>query len=264
MNLMIDTGKRESRPSQFGSLRVDTGQKTVHTGNIVLGTPVQTLRQQIRQTPPPIPDSPASKPMKQPNHITDSRGAVPIKMGQKISLNQTLSNISRFLIVLEWHADASGRQPFDLDVSIFMTDSANKTAEEDFIFYNNPVSRCGSIRLKSDDNLGIKECYDETVQFDLSRVPPHIQTLAVTVTIDEADERGQNFGKVSDAYLRVIDPATRKEVLFYQFAEQLSVETAIVVTEIYRHKNEWKINPIGRGFKGGLQALCDNYGIETE
>lgn len=263
MNLMIDTGKRESRPSQFGSLTVDTGQKAVHTGNIILGTPVQTLQQQIRQAPPPIPDSPVSKRMKQPNHITDSREAVPIKMGQKISLNQTLSNISRFLIALEWNADAGG-QPFDLDVSIFMTDSANKTAEEDFIFYNNPVSRCGSIRLKSDGDLGITECYDETVQFDLSRVPSHIQTLAITVTIDEADERGQNFGKVSDAYLRVIDPDTRKEVLFYQFAEQLSAETAIVITEIYRHKDEWKINPIGRGFEGGLQALCENYGIETE
>ncbi|HHC25355.1 MAG TPA: TerD family protein, partial [Desulfobacterales bacterium] len=109
-----------------------------------------------------------------------------------------------------------------------------------------------------------KEYYNETVQIDLNRAPSHIQTLAITVTIDEADERGQNFGQISNAYLSVIDAASGKEILSYPFAEHLSVETAIVVTEIYRYKGEWRINAIGRGFKGGLEALCDNYGIETK
>ncbi|QTA92948.1 TerD family protein [Desulfonema magnum] len=263
MGLVIDTGKRTSQPRKYGNLAVDTGDVTIHTGNIVLGDPLPDTRQNREEpegTNVPIPDIKRKK----PDDITDTAGSLEMKMGQKISLNQKASDISRLIIGLEWELNNTGNQDIALDVSIFMVDSANKTEEDNFIFYNNPASRCGAISLGSDHHIGIKECYDEVVQLDLNRAPSHIQTLAVTVTIDEADERGQNFGQVSNAYLKIIDANTRKELLFYNFAEHLSAETAIVVTEIYRYKDEWKINAIGRGFKGGLAALCDNYGIETE
>jgi tellurium resistance protein TerD len=90
-------------------------------------------------------------------------------------------------------------------------------------------------------------------------VPSHIQTLAITATLDEG-----TFGQFRAASLSLIDSALGKQVLSYSFAENLSEETAIVLAEIYRHKDEWRINAIGRGFKGGLAALCDNYGIEIE
>ncbi len=263
MGLVIDTGKRTSQPRKYGNLAVDTGDVAIHTGNIVLGEPLPDIRQN-REEPEeanvPVPGIRRKK----PNDITDRAGSLQMKMGQKISLNQKASDLSKLMIGLEWELNNTGNQNFALDVSIFMVDSGNKTEENNFIFYNNPASRCGTVSLGSDHHMGTKECYDETVQLDLNRVPSHIQTLAVTVTIDDADERGQNFGQVSDAYLKIIDANTRKELLSYNFAEHLSVETAIVVTEIYRYKDEWKINAIGSGFKGGLAALCDNYGIETE
>ena len=245
MDLMIDVGKCIPQPRQYGKLEVDTGEKVIHTGHIALGSPFSNT-QPIR------------------GYLIDTADSLVMKTGQKISLNQKISDISKLLLALKWDLNHAGSQKFDLDISLFMTDAANKTQEENFIFYNNPKSRCGSIMLKEDHGLCVKECYNETVQIDLNRAPSHIQTLAITVTIDEADERGQNFGQISNAYLSVIDAASGKEILSYLFAEHLSIETAIVVTEIYRHKGEWKINAIGRGFKGGLEALCDNYGIETK
>jgi tellurium resistance protein TerD len=83
------------------------------------------------------------------------------------------------------------------------------------------------------------------------------------VTIYEADERRQNFGQVSNAYVRIVDEATGNELIRYDLEEDYSIETALVVGEIYRHGAEWKFNAIGSGFQGGLEALCRNYGVNV-
>ena len=111
--------------------------------------------------------------------------------------------------------------------------------------------------------LRLKDAYNESIQLDLNLIPCHIQKLAFTVTIYEAKERNQNFGQLSEGYFRIIAGDSKQEILSYKFNENLSIETAMVVAEIYRYKNEWKINCIGSGFRGGLEALCNNYGIET-
>jgi tellurium resistance protein TerD len=261
MKLTIDTGKYIPQPRRYGKLTVDVGEKTAHAGNIVLGSPLPHAQPAERISSPP--DSKGNIRRMDSNHLISTGDSLIMKMGQKISLNQKVSDISKILLTLEWELNHSENQRLDLDISVFMTDAAKKTKEEDFIFYNNPISRCGSIRLKEDHGIGVKQSYNEIVQLDLRRVPSYIQTLAVTVTI-EADERAQNFGQISKGYLRIIDAAEKKEVLSYPFAEHLSVETAIVITEIYRYKDEWRINAVGSGFKGGLAALCEHYGIEAE
>lgn len=96
---------------------------------------------------------------------------------------------------------------------------------------------------------------------DLSLVPQNISKIAFTVTIHEALERRQNFGQVSNSYVRVIDEDTNQELLNYELGEDFSIETAIVVCEIYRHNGEWKFNALGSGFEGGLEALCKNFGV---
>ena len=83
------------------------------------------------------------------------------------------------------------------------------------------------------------------------------------MTIYEAETRRQNFGQVANAYIRIVDSDTHQELIRYDLGEDFSIETAIVVGEIYRHNGEWKFNAIGSGFQGGLAALCANYGIET-
>ena len=99
---------------------------------------------------------------------------------------------------------------------------------------------------------------------DLSKIPENIQRIAFTVTIYEADERRQNFGQVSNSYIRVVDDVTGTELIRYDLGEDFSIETAIVVGEIYKHNGEWKFNAIGSGYQGGLAALCASYGIDAE
>ena len=96
---------------------------------------------------------------------------------------------------------------------------------------------------------------------DLSLVPQHISKIAFTVTIHEALERRQNFGQVNNSYVRLVNSDNEEELLRYDLGEEFSIETAIVVCEIYRHNGEWKFNALGSGFEGGLEALCKNFGV---
>lgn len=269
MALKIDSGRKDGRSYKQGKYKysrftIDVGVKANRNPNINLSASKKNIGQMYTQNQlSSVSQQPVTQKIKKKISL-QTRGAIEIKRGQKVSLTQKISNLSRLLVALEWDIKNEGTYPMELDASIFMVDINNKTAEEDFIFYNNLSSRCGGVKLKADHGTGLLEGFDEMVQLDLDKIPPHIQKLAFTVTIDQADERRQNFSLVSNGYFRIIDGQRKMEILNYRFNEQLSIETAIVIAEIYRYKNEWKINAIGSGFKGGLQALCENYGIETE
>ena len=115
------------------------------------------------------------------------------------------------------------------------------------------------------DNLtGGGEGDDEQIMIDLTKVPANIEKIAFTVTIYEADARRQNFGQVSNAFIRIVDQSNGQELIRYDLGEDFSIETAVVVGELYKHNGEWKFNAIGSGFQGGLAALCGHYGIDAE
>ncbi len=90
-----------------------------------------------------------------------------------------------------------------------------------------------------------------------------VDKIAFTVTIYDSETRRQNFGQVSNAFIRIVDDATGQELIRYDLGEDFSIETAVVVGELYRHGGEWKFNAIGSGFQGGLAALCGHFGIEV-
>ena len=115
-----------------------------------------------------------------------------------------------------------------------------------------------------DNRTGDGEGDDEQIFIDLSAIPANIEKVAFTVTIYDADKRRQNFGQVCNAYCRIVNDETGEEIIRYDLGEDFSIETAMVVGEIYRHNNEWKFNAIGSGFSGGLAALCAQYGIDAE
>jgi len=278
--IIIDNSNKKiiSQKKQYGKLIIETSIRPENNSAIVLGRVEQTSKsnaqsinntQSINNVQPKMNDEVKVKALVKPKKniekrkLVDESKSIKVKKGQKLSLNENAKNMSKLIVVLDFNVMNIGSNEFDLDVSVFMVDGNNKTAEKDFIFYENTRSSCGGIILKKDHNTYLKDAYDESIQLDLNLVPPNIQKLAFTVTIYEASERNQNFGRVSDGYFRIIAGDGKEEIMSYKFNENLSVETAVVVAEIYRYKNEWKINCIGSGFRGGLEALCDNYGIET-
>ncbi|MGH4050233.1 MAG: TerD family protein [Clostridium sp.] len=278
--MIIDNSNKKttSQKRQYGKLIIETSIRPENNSVIALGALNKTgesnpqsinSNQSVKNVQPKINDEVnVNTPIKPRKNIdkrklVDESKSIKVKKGQKLSLNENAKNVSKLIVTLDFNVMNIGASEFDLDVSVFMVDGNNKTAEKDFIFYENTKSSCDGVILKKDHNTYLKDAYDESVQLDLKLVPPNIQKLAFTVTIYEASDRNQNFGHVSDGYFRIIAGDRKEEIMSYKFNENLSIETAVVVAEIYRYKNEWKINCIGSGFRGGLEALCDNYGIET-
>ena len=189
--------------------------------------------------------------------------AITLSKGQKVSLTKGNPGLKHIVVGLGWDTNKyDGGFDFDLDSAAFLLDENGKVnADTDFIFYNNLKHSSGAVEHLGDNLTGEGNGDDEQVKVDLSLVPQNISKIAFTVTIHEALERRQNFGQVSNSYVRVIDEDTNQELLNYELGEDYSIETAIVVCEIYRHNGEWKFNALGSGFEGGLEALCKNFGV---
>lgn len=194
--------------------------------------------------------------------------SVQLGKGGKVSLSKEDPNLKNVIVGLGWDTNKyDGGYDFDLDTACFMCGTNGKcTKDEDFIFYNNLCSADGSVKHTGDDKTGGSSEFgdDEQIIVSLEQVPANIEKLAFTATIHKADERNQNFGQVSNAYIRVVNADTDREILRYELGEDFSVETAIVVGELYRYNGEWKFNAVGSGFKGGLKAICANFGIDAE
>ena len=189
---------------------------------------------------------------------------VTLSKGQKVDLTKSYPSLQNVVVGLGWNISHMGSN-FDLDASAFLLGESGKAnSDQDFVFYNHPSGGNGSIIYSGDNRTGVGERDDEQIRIDLNRVPSHIHRIAFTITIHDAQVKGQNFGQVSDAYVRIFNEMTNEELIRFNLGRDFTVETAIVAAELYRHNGEWKFNAIASGFQGGLAALCRNFGITVD
>ncbi|MBD5468359.1 MAG: TerD family protein [Lachnospiraceae bacterium] len=188
-----------------------------------------------------------------------------LSKGQKVDLTKGNPGLKNIMVGLGWDVNAfDSGSDFDLDAAAFMLGADGKCpSEKEFVFYGNLEHTSGAVKHMGDNLTGAGDGDDEQIQIDLSQVPSSIEKIAFTVTIYEAEGRRQNFGQVSNAFIRLVDESNGTELIRYDLGEDFSIETAVVVGELYRNNGEWKFNAIGSGFQGGLAALCGHYGIQV-
>ena len=189
-----------------------------------------------------------------------------LSKGQKVSLTKGNPGLKKIMVGLGWDVNAVDTgADFDLDASAFLAGANGKCPKDtDFIFYGNLEHSSGAVKHMGDNLTGEGDGDDEQIEVDITLVPNNIEKIAFTVTIYDAESRRQNFGQVSNAYCRIVDESTGTEIVHFDLGEDFSIETALVVGELYKHNGEWKFNAIGSGFQGGLAALCAHYGIDAE
>lgn len=190
--------------------------------------------------------------------------AINLNKGGNVNLSKEAPNLENVLIGLGWDARATDGQAFDLDASVFMVKSDGKVPNDShFIFYNQLKSPDGSVEHTGDNLTGDGDGDDESVQVTLSRVPAEIQRLVIVVTIHDADARRQNFGQVSNAFVRIVNRDNHQEAVRFDLSEDYSTETAMIFGEIYRHGGDWKFRAVGQGYAGGLRALALQHGVNV-
>ena len=194
--------------------------------------------------------------------------AVSLSKGNKVSLAKVAEEagisggLTKILVGLGWDVNRyDGGAQFDLDAAAFMLAGTGEVrSSDDFIFYNQKIGP--GVEHLGDNRTGEGDGDDEVIKIDLTAIPADIEKISFTVTIDQAEERRQNFGMVENSYIRVMDEVSGTELIKYDLGEDFSIQTAVVVADLYRHNGEWKFNAIGSGFSGGLAALCQNYGVD--
>ena len=192
--------------------------------------------------------------------------AISLTKGQKVDLTKNNPGLKNVLVGLGWDINRfDSGSDFDLDASAFLVQENGKVSgDQDFIFYSNLEHPSGAVVHLGDNRTGAGDGDDEQITVDLSKVPENIARIAFTVTIYDAESRRQNFGQVANAFIRLVNADTDEEIVRYDLGEDFSIETAMVVGELYRHNGEWKFNAIGSGYQGGLAALCANFGVDIE
>lgn len=183
--------------------------------------------------------------------------------GERISLEKIAPGLSEVFVGLGWDVRATDTgDDFDLDASAFMLNSSDKLISDNhFIFYNNCNSPDAgkSVQHMGDNRTGVGEGDDEVIKINLKKVPPDVVKIVITVTIHEAMERGQNFGQVSNSFVRIVSVTDNKEIARYDLVEDYSIETALIMAELYLKDGEWRLNAVGSGYQGGLKALLDRF-----
>ena len=190
--------------------------------------------------------------------------AISLVKGQKVSLDNSMKLA---LVGLGWDTNRyDGGYDFDLDASAFLLgDNGKLQRDEDFIFYNNLESRNKAVVHTGDNRTGDGDGDDEVILIDFTKIPNDVKKIAICVTIHDAAARGQNFGQVSNAYIRIAKMADEfdtvgEPVLKFDLEEEFSIETALVVAEIYLKNGEWKFNAVAAGYQGGLEAIVRSFG----
>ena len=188
--------------------------------------------------------------------------AVSLVKGGNVSLTKEAPSMNVALVGLGWDARATDGQAFDLDASVFLVDENGKVlSDSHFVFYNNTTSPDGAVQHQGDNRTGEGDGDDEQVKIDLTKVAADVKKLVFAVTIHEADSRKQNFGMVSNSFMRVVNNDNGSEIARFDLSEDASTETAMILGELYRHGAEWKFKAVGQGFAGGLAALATQHGI---
>jgi tellurium resistance protein TerD len=190
---------------------------------------------------------------------------VSLSKGGNVSLTKEAGGtLTAVTVGLGWDARSTTGADFDLDASALLLNSAGKVpTDQHFVFFNNLNSPDGSVQHTGDNLTGEGEGDDESIKVAVASVPADIDKVVFTVSIYDAENRGQSFGQVRNAYIRVVNDTSGQELARYDLTEDASTETAMNFGELYRHGAEWKFRAVGQGYASGLAGIARDFGVNV-
>jgi tellurium resistance protein TerD len=189
---------------------------------------------------------------------------VALTKGGNVSLSKSAPNLTAIMVGLGWDARSTTGADFDLDASaLLLGENGRVLSDSHFVFFNNLRSPDGSVEHTGDNLTGEGEGDDEVILVNLATVPPQVDRIVFPVSIYEAEERGQSFGQVNNAFIRVVNQADNDELARYDLSEDASSETAMIFGEVYRRNGEWKFRAVGQGYASGLRGIAVDFGVNV-
>jgi len=189
---------------------------------------------------------------------------VSLAKGGNVSLTKAAPGLTAVNVGLGWDVRTTTGADFDLDASALLCGAAGKVlSDQHFVFFNNLKSPDGAVEHTGDNLTGEGEGDDEMIKVSLAGLPAEVEKVVFPVSIHEADQRGQSFGQVTNAFIRVVNQADNVELARYDLSEDYSTETALVFGELYRNGGEWKFRAVGQGYASGLAGIARDFGVNV-
>ena len=194
--------------------------------------------------------------------------SISLQKGQKVSLTKENAGLSNILIGLGWDEAKRARggffapkpQPIDCDASALLLKGGKLYDKSHIIYFGNLQHKTGAVWHMGDNLTGAGDGDDEQIVVDLSRLPQEYDRIVLVVNIYQALQRKQHFGMIENAFIRLVDGKTNREMCKYNLTENYSGMTAMIFGEVYRHNGEWKFNAIGQGTNDpGIGQLAQRY-----
>ena len=183
-------------------------------------------------------------------YLVSKSKSVALCRGQRFELTKNNPKLRYITIKFEWE-----QTELDIEHGAFLLNEDGKVeGDENFIFYNNPIHSSKSVICL------LREKNSAEIKVDLQKIPATIKRVVLALMIIDAEKYGQNFNMVGKVSLNLSDE--HKELAIFSLTH-FTIETVIILGELYRNKNEWKFNAIGSGFSGGLISLCQQFGIDV-
>lgn len=196
--------------------------------------------------------------------------SVSLKKGQKVSLTKEKEGLKKVIVGLGWDAAKEKRglfsfakkpvQNIDCDASAILLRNGRLTKSKDVVYFNNLRHSSKSVIHMGDNLTGDGDGDDEQIVINLMDVPEDFDKIAIVVNIYQASERGQHFGMIENAYIRIVDASTNEEICKYNLSEDCTNMTSLIFGEVYRDNGEWKFDAIGRATQDdGLTPLTRRF-----
>ncbi|MEM9681381.1 MAG: TerD family protein [Bacteroidota bacterium] len=184
--------------------------------------------------------------------------AISLKKGGTFNLTKKEPSLKKILIGLGWEVKQGNT--LDLDASVFMLGESGKLpADEFFVFYNNLKSPDGALQHTGDNRTGAGDDDDEMILANLELIDDKVKEILAVVSIHDAATRNHNFGMLSDAYIRIVDVETKREILRYDLDAEYPTATDIEFGRIKKENGEWIFTASGLGDNKGMQGYVDMY-----
>jgi len=194
--------------------------------------------------------------------------SVSLSKGGSVSLTKEAgsSRLTSVTVGLGWDPREGYGSEFDLDASaIILGPNGKALSDADLIFYNTPglTSPTGAVTHTGDNQDGEGEGDDETLIIALDLVPAGATAIVFLVSIHEGISRGQSFGVVDNAFIRVVNNSDGRELARFDLTDGATTDTALAFGELYRDGSDWKFRAIGDGHPAGFAAALQHYGINV-
>jgi stress response protein SCP2 len=188
-------------------------------------------------------------------------GTVNLSKGQKVDLTKADGGVLKQVVVgLGWDV-ARGGPDIDCDASAILCGLNGKmTGGNDLVYFGNKKHSSGSVWSTGDNLTGAGEDDDEQLIVKLSSVPANYGKIVFVVNLYEAASRRQHFGMIQNAFIRIVDSDTGKELMKYNLSEKYDHMTAMIFGEMTRENGQWQFKALGDATKdGNIHTLAARY-----